>query len=161
MWQILPATPDDAPLILDLQMRAFAEEARLCKTSEIPPLTEDLASVERDIRSQTVLTAREGNRIIASARGILEGRVCSIQRVGVAPTHHGRGIGTALLRAIERAHPRAERFKLTTNTAVPGNVEFYQGLGYVVVEFTRLSETITLAQMSKPAGPDAMARHER
>lgn len=152
MWQILPATPADAQLIHDLQMRAFAEEGRLCKTSDIPPLTEDLASIDRHIRTQTVLTAREDGRIIASARGIVEGEVCSIQRVGVEPTHHGLGIGTALLRAIEQAHPHAERFNLTTNTAVPGNVQFYERLGYRVVEFTRVSETITLAQMSKAAG---------
>jgi len=152
MWHILPATPADAQLIHEIQMRAFAQEGRICKTSDIPPLTEDLASIDRHIRTQTVLTAREGARIIASARGILEGRACSIQRVGVEPTHHGLGIGTALLRAIEQAHPHAERFDLTTNVAVPGNVEFYERLGYSVVEFTKLSETITLAQMSKPAG---------
>jgi len=157
MWHILPATPADAQLIHDLQMRAFAQEGRLCKTTEIPPLTEDLASVDRDIRTQTVLTAREGGRIIASARGIFDGKVCSIQRVGVEPSHHGLGIGTALLRAIEQAHPQAERFNLTTNTVVPGNVKFYERLGYQVVEFTKLSETITLAQMSKPAGTDSTA----
>jgi GNAT superfamily N-acetyltransferase len=149
MWRILPANPADAQLIHDIQMQAFAEEGRLCKTTEIPPLTEDIASIDHHIRTQTVLTAREGERIIGSARGIFEGTVCTIRGVGVEPTHQGLGIGSALLRAIEQAHPRAERFNLTTNTVVPGNVEFYERHGYLVVELTRLSETITLAQMSK------------
>ena len=99
MLSIGPAAPDDAVVIHEIQMRAFAEEGRLSGTVEIPPLTESVDSIELLIRTQTVLTARDGDR--------------------------------------------------TTNTLVPGNVQFYERHGYTVHELTRHGETIVLAQMRK------------
>ena len=69
--------------------------------------------------------------------------------VSVEPSYQGRGIGGALLAAVEHAHPNVERFDLTTNTLVPGNVAFYERRGYRVIEFTRHTDKIVLAQMSK------------
>lgn len=149
MHSILPAVPADAPRIHDIQMRAFAEEGRLSGTAQIPPLTEDVSAIEGHIRTQTVLTARDGARIIGSARGIVDGTVCTIRGVSVEPSCQGRGIGASLLLAVERAHPSVERFDLTTNTLVPGNVAFYERRGYRVIELTRYGDRIVLAQMSK------------
>jgi hypothetical protein len=42
-----------------------------------------------------------------------------------------------------------ERFVLTTNTLVPGNVAFYERRGYQVTELTTYTDKIVLAQMSK------------
>ena len=98
MLSIGPAAPDDAVVLHEIQMRAFAEEGRLSGTVEIPPLTESVDSIELLIRTQTVLTARDGG---------------------------------------------------TTNTLVPGNVQFYERHGYTVHELTSHDETIVLAQMRK------------
>lgn len=152
MHQIVPAIPADAEIILDIQRRAFAEEGRLSDNFQIPPLVEDLAAIELHIRTQTVLTARNGERVIGSARGIVEGSVCTIRGVSVERFYQGRGIGSSLLRSVERAHPDVQRFHLTTNTLVPGNVAFYERHGYQVIELTRYTDKITLAQMSKVAG---------
>jgi predicted N-acetyltransferase YhbS len=149
MPSIRVAAPADAAAIHEIQMRAFAEEGRLSGTLEIPPLMEDLAAIESHIRTQTVLTARDGERVVGSARGIVEGRVCTLRGVSVEPSHQGQGVGAALVDAIEKAHPDVERFDLTTNTLVPGNVAFYERRGYQVVELTRYTDTIVLAQMSK------------
>jgi ribosomal protein S18 acetylase RimI-like enzyme len=148
---ILPATPEDARVIHEIQMRAFAEEGRLSGDLRIPPLAETVADIERHIRDHTVLVARDGERIIGSARGLVDGTVCIIRGVGVEPDCHGRGIGGALLRAIEQAHPDVERFDLTTNTLVPGNVAFYERRGYEITERTAYTDRIVLAQMSKRA----------
>jgi GNAT superfamily N-acetyltransferase len=149
MYSILPAVPADAKAIHAIQMRAFAEEGRLSETLQIPPLMEETSAIELHIRNQTVLTARDGERIIGSARGIVEGPICTIRGVSVEPSCQGRGIGAALLEAIERAHPGVERFDLTTNTLVPGNVTFYERRGYQVIELTRYTDKIVLAQMRK------------
>ena len=151
MLSIVPAVPADAEVIHDIQMRAFAEEGRLGENLQIPPLTEDIAAIELHIRTQTVLTARDGERIIGSARGIVEGSVCTIRGVSVEPSYQGQGIGASLLRAVEQAHPTMERFVLTTNTLVPGNVSFYERRGYQVTKLTRYTEKIVLAQMAKVA----------
>lgn len=149
MHSIAPATPEDAPVIHAIQMRAFAEEGRLSGTMAIPPLTETVDAIERLIRTQTVLVARVDGVVVGSARGLLSGPVCTIRGVLVEPAWQGRGLGAALLAAVERLHPHVERFELTTNTLVPGNVRFYEQRGYKVVELTRYAETIVLAQMSK------------
>lgn len=151
MYTIVPATPGDATAILDIQRRAFAQEARLSDNWEIPPLTEALGAVAAHIQSQTVLTARDGNDIIGSVRGIVAGTVCTIRGLSIEPAHQGRGIGSSLLRAIEIAHPHATHFELTTNTVMEGNVRFYERHGYRITELTRYSDRITLARMRKTA----------
>lgn len=151
MFSIHPATPEDAAVIHDIQMRAFAEEGRLSGTLDLPPLTEAVATVALHIRAHTVLTARDAERVIGSARGIVDGAVCSICRVSVEPTYQGRGIGASLIRAVEAAHPNATQFELTTNTLVPGNVGFYERHGYTVTERTKYTDQIVLVNMRKPA----------
>jgi GNAT superfamily N-acetyltransferase len=153
---ILAAVPADAAVLHGIQQRAFAEEGRLSGRLDIPPLREGVDAIARHIRTQTVLKALDGGRIIGAGRGLVDGTVCTIRGLCVEPSHQGRGIGAALLRAVEAAHPRAERFVLTTNTLVPGNVAFYERHGYRVTELTRYDDRIELAQLSK-AGP-AMSR---
>lgn len=152
---IVPAQLADAADIHTIKLLAFAEEGRLCGSVEIPPLQEDLASVESDIRSHTVLVARLDDRIVGSARGTVSGDSCEIRAVCVHPAFHGRGIGAGLMRAIERAHPAVSGFRLTTNTLVPGNVAFYERRGYHVVGHTRFTETIVLAHLAKDTNADS------
>src|SRR5947209_17752001 len=116
MFPITPAKSDDAVVIHEIQMRAFAEEGRLSDTVDIPPLMETVESIGELIRTQTVLTAKHGERIVGSARGVVQGSVCTIRGVFVEPSYQGRGIGAALLDAVERRHPAVDRFEFTTNT---------------------------------------------
>jgi GNAT superfamily N-acetyltransferase len=139
----------DATTMLDLQQRAFAEEGRRCGTEEIPPLTEPLAAIVEHVQSQTALVARLDGRLIGAIRGVRTGGVCTLRALVVDPSCQGRGVGSSLLRALERAHPDAARFDLTTNTLMEGNVPFYERHGYRVVAFTRHGDRITLAQMCK------------
>ena len=149
MYTIKPAIVEDAVTMLDLQRLAFAEEGRRCGTRDIPPLTEALDAVIEDVREQTAFIARDNDKIIGTRRGIVRGRVCTVRALAVDPANQGRGIGSALLDALERALPDVAQFNLTTNTLMEGNVPFYERRGYRVTEFTRHSEVVTLAQMTK------------
>jgi len=149
MSTITRATPDDAAAMHALQMRAFAEEGRRLQRVDIPPLTETLDSIADHIRSETALVARADGAIVGCVRGISIDGVCTIRALVVDPAHHGRGIGSALLAALERALPGVARFDLTTNPVMERNVPFYERHGYRVTEITQHSPTITLAQMSK------------
>lgn len=150
MITILRAEPDDAEQILDIQKRAFAAEARAAQAWDIPPMAETLASVREDIRSACVLKAVDGGRIAGSIRGVLAGTVCGIHRLSVDQAYRGQGLGSALLAAVEQAHPQASGFELTTNAAMEENVRFYLRHGYRVEARMRHSKTITLVRMSKP-----------
>lgn len=154
MVTILRATTDDAAVILAIQKRAFAEEARRCGDWEIPPLTESLEAVAGHIDTATVLTARIGTQVVGSVRGLVADNVCTIRGLSVERGFEGRGIGSALLGAIEQAHPKATRFDLLTNHASTSNVRFYQRHGYRIIDLQQYSDQITLAHMGKATGAD-------
>jgi predicted N-acetyltransferase YhbS len=154
MYTIIPAIPEDAPTMHDLQRRAFTEEARRSGSEDIPPLTELLDAVIEHIHNQTALIARDNGKIIGTIRGIVKARVCTIRALAVDPANQGRGIGSALLTALERTLPDVAQFDLTTNTVMEGNVPFYERHGYQVIGLTRHSELVTLAQMTKVVDGD-------
>ena len=143
------AAPGDAPAMLALQLRAFAEEGRRVQRTDIPPLAETVDALVEHICHQTALVARQEGAIVGCVRGITANGVCVIRALAVDPGRHGLGIGSLLLRELERALPDVERFDLTTNPVMERNVPFYERHGYRVTEITQHSPTITLAQMSK------------
>ena len=102
----------------------------------------------------TVLKAVEGDR----PAGRLDPRHRHRQHLpdpragGGARGAGARGLGaTAAASAIEDAHPQVERFELTTNMIMVGNVRFYLRHGYEVVEQVQHAPTIRLAFMRKIA----------
>ncbi len=146
---IVPARLADAAAILALQKLAFEPEARACQVWEIPPLQETEDGIREHIRMASVLKAVDGERLLGSVRGIVTGGTCLIRVLAVTPAAQGRGLGARLLGAIEAAHPQVERFELTTNMIMVGNVRFYLSHGYEVVEQVQHAPTIRLAFMRK------------
>jgi GNAT superfamily N-acetyltransferase len=146
---IVPARLDDAPAILAMQKLAFEPEARACQVWDIPPLQETVEGIREHIAMATVLKAMDGERLIGSIRGIVTGSTCLIRVLMVGPQAQGRGIGALLLQAIEAAHPHVDRFELTTNMIMVGNVRFYLRHGYDIVEQVQYAPTIRLAFMRK------------
>ncbi len=148
---LVAASLEDAPAILAMQQQAFEPEARACQMWDIPPLQETVDGVREHIRTATVLKAMDGDRMLGSIRGIVTDRTCLIRVLMVAAEAQGRGIGALLLKAIEDAHPHVDRFELTTNMIMAGNVRFYLRHGYEIVEEQQFAPTIRLAFMRKLA----------
>ncbi len=149
MFHISIATAEDAAEILALQRLAYESEARLYNDWSIAPMAQTLESLIADIKVATVLKAIEGSSIIGSVRASLEGEVCLIGRLMVDPARQGRGIGTALLRAIEDMFPQVATFELVTGSHSEGNIRLYVRCGYLVTGTRPASADIRLVVLRK------------
>lgn len=88
----------------------------------------------------SALYAAEINAAVAGFLGVIEstvkGRpVAIIDLVGVAPSHQGRGVGTALLRAFMHDwHGRVAELRVGTQVANVRSISLYESCGFRIVE---------------------------
>jgi ribosomal protein S18 acetylase RimI-like enzyme len=155
MLTIRPARVEDAAAMLELQQIAFAEEARLSGTRDIPPLQEEVGSIVQHVEDELALVAVQQDTLLGSVRGVKGARGYVIRALIVHPTRQGQGIGSMLLGALEAAFVKPARVDLTTNTLMQGNVPFYEKHGYKVEDRTEPIPGIVLAHMSKHLAGDA------
>lgn len=135
-----PIGPEVAGELLTVQRAAFLSEGRAYGTLEIPPLTESLDDLRRELQSNTTIGAFLGQRLVGAARLTLEDEIGWISRVAVAPDMQGRGIGTRLLNALEAAAPaQVRRFQLGAGGKSSANIAMYEARGYR--EISRVLDT--------------------
>jgi len=147
--EIGSAREDDATQILALQKLCFQSQAMLYNDFGMPPLTQTLESLEKDIRTQTVLVARAGNGITGSVRARMIDGACHVERLIVHPGLQGRGLGTRLMQEIEARFPAAERYELFTGHRSENNLRLYEHLGYNRFAETIESQRLTLFHLEK------------
>jgi len=75
---------------------------------------------------------------------------CYVERLIVDPPYRRRGIGTALLREIEAAHPAARRFELFTGHRSVNNLRLYERLGYRPFRQEVVNDRLTMVFLEKP-----------
>ncbi len=127
--QIAPLKKSDLPDALALQKMAFMTEAVRYSDYRLAPLEESFQDFSREFRQKTFLKANLEGQIIGLIRGVVQDGTGSIERLSVHPTARGRGIGSALVRALETALG-GSRFRLFTGANSANNVRFYEALGY-------------------------------
>jgi hypothetical protein len=80
--EILPANRNDLRIILDLQKDCYLTEAALHDEYNIPPLTQDLKSLETEYNSGVlILKAMIDSQIVGSVRGYANNGTCYIGRL--------------------------------------------------------------------------------
>lgn len=94
------ATPEDLPHLLALQKICYRQEAEIYQDFNIPPLTQTLESITKDINRQLFLKAEAEGKIIGSVREYLEDDTCKIGRLIVHPDFQNQGVGTQFMCAI-------------------------------------------------------------
>jgi ribosomal protein S18 acetylase RimI-like enzyme len=131
--RIVEADIADAPEILALQKLAFYQEACRAGSFRIRPMLTSLEELEGSWGSHRYVKIVDAEgRIIASARGRMEGDTCHVGNVIVRPDRQGLGFGKAVLAGLEAAFPQANRFELFTAAASAPNIGFYQSRGYEI-----------------------------
>jgi ribosomal protein S18 acetylase RimI-like enzyme len=146
---IVHASPDDAEAILTLQKVAYEREARRYDDWTIPPLLETLDSVRDQIAQHVVLKAVVDGRLVGSVRGVVTDRVCEVCRLSVDPEVQRRGIGSALIVAIEQRFPDIEAFELFTGDRSVENLRLYDRHGYVETRRRAVSPAVSLVYLRK------------
>jgi GNAT superfamily N-acetyltransferase len=144
------ATSDYAAELLTLQRLCFREEAEFYGEPDITPLTQTLHGLLEDFRTQIVLGAWTGMRLIGSVRARCEQGVCKIGRLVVHPDHRRNGLGTALMAAIEQIFPDAAIFELFTGERSERNLRLYHRLGYAPAGREVVSPRLALVLLRKP-----------
>ncbi len=142
--------PEHAGEVLTVQRAAFVAEARLYRTTEIPPLVETLDQLRHELVTTVTIGAWLGSRLVGAARLTLDGPIGWISRVAVAPDQQGQGIGSGLLDALEAAaSSEVQRFQLAAGARSTDNLAMYVRRGYR--EVSRLVDTagVELVVMGK------------
>ena len=140
-WHIDSAGVDDAAAILEIQYQAYRGEAALYGNVTLPPQVETVDELKAAFATHVILKGITEGVIVGSVRGREANGTCHIGRLVVAPAYQGRGLGGALLAAIEKASPHARRFELFTGHKSLKNLGLYARRGYV--EFRRQSDSDT------------------
>ena len=146
---ITKAEESDLQQILDLQYLAYQSEARLLDDFTIPPLTQTLAEVEQEFAKGIFLKAVDGiGEKIGSVRAWKEGNTVYVGKLIVQPEMQSRGIGTKLVRAIEREFS-CKRYEIFTSTKSVRTIRIYEHLGYVKFKEQKISDKLTLVFLEK------------
>jgi GNAT superfamily N-acetyltransferase len=132
---IAPFRPVDAGELLTLHRAAFVTEAQLYGDPRLP-----------------ALVARTGSRAVGSVRTRLEDGVLRVGRLVVAPDQQGRGIGAALLAAVERAAGAGVHTAALFTGHRSAGLRLHARAGDVEQRRERVDDALTLVHLAKPLG---------
>jgi ribosomal protein S18 acetylase RimI-like enzyme len=127
--EISRATIDDGEEILNLQKLAYQSEAERYGNYDIPPLKQTIEDIRDQFKTHIFLKALSEGRIVGTVRAYEENGACHIGRLAVHPDNQNRGIGAALMKAIESCY-KPERFELFVGSKSENDIYLYQKLGY-------------------------------
>ena len=127
------ARPGEGPVVLAVLRAAFAEQAT---TIEPPPgvLIESIDDVERAIDDGLTIVALVEGVIAGTARCAVRSDALYLGRLGVLPVHRGTGLAARIVRfaAFTLAeHTGRQRIEINVRDRLPGNLAFFEGLGFV------------------------------
>ncbi|WP_223626107.1 GNAT family N-acetyltransferase [Microbacterium sp. EST19A] len=119
----------DAGEVLTVQRAAFVSEAAIYGSVDMPPLTQTLAELEAELRSESGFVARLDGRLVGAIRFVERDGLLLIGRIAIAPDMQGEGIGRMLLDAAEQSSG-ADVAELFTGSLSEANLRLYEACGY-------------------------------
>lgn len=151
-WVITTAEEHEAGEIMTVQRAAYVSEALLYDTTRLSALSEPIEEILKPVAAGEALVAKMDSRIVGAVRGVRKDDECHLERLVVAPDMRGRGIGEALMRAVEQHNSKGvRRFVLHTGDRSQANIRLYRKVGYTETHREFVTETLSLVHMAKPA----------
>lgn len=142
----------DLEEILQLQKRAFSGQAVIYQDPNLPSLTQTLDDLRKEFNEKAFYKVVRNGTIIASIRCSIRDRVLSIEKLFVDPDLQNRGIGTAVMGALESRYAGSvDRYILSTGHKSARNLHLYGQLGYKETGRKPLNENCDLIVMEKSA----------
>jgi predicted N-acetyltransferase YhbS len=147
--KIIRAEESNLQAILELQYLAYQGEAKLLDDFTIPPLKQTIEEVQQEFTKGIFLKAvDESNELIGSVRAWQESDTVYIGKLIVQPKLQSRGIGSALVKAIEREF-KCRRYEIFTSVKSIRTIQLYEHLGYVKFREQKISDKLTLVFLEK------------
>lgn len=143
------ATEANAEEILVLQKKEYLSEAKINNDYTIPPLVQTIDELVEEFKECQFLIALEDDKIIGSVKGKQIGDTCHIGRLIVDSEYQNRGIGSRLMKMIEKKFEGVSKFELFTGNKSSKNIYLYKKLGYEVYKEEQLNENTGLVFMVK------------
>lgn len=131
------ATASDAPLMRDVAEQAYSPYLSRMHGLRPGPMDTDYRAAVADTEAWV---AESDGEVVGFLLLVAEEDATLLENVAVLPSHHGRGLGRALLglaeeRAVSAGHAR---IRLYTHESMAENQRLYERIGYV--ETHRASE---------------------
>ena len=146
---ISKATLADLKPILRLQKECYQTEAEIYHDYNIPPMRQDLKSLEEEFSQVTILKAEVRGELVGSVRGYIDNETAHIGKLIVAPYFQNRGIGRLLIEAIESTLTGCQQFELFTGSLSSKNLHLYSKLGYQEFRRQPVSDSLTMIFLRK------------
>jgi catechol 2,3-dioxygenase-like lactoylglutathione lyase family enzyme/ribosomal protein S18 acetylase RimI-like enzyme len=147
--RILPACKADLSAILDLQKECYMSEAEIYNDFEIPPLKQDLKSLEDEFDYSFILKGLVDGQIVTSVRGFFDNDTCYIGKLIVKNEFQNRGIGRKMMGCFEAVFRDCKRFELFTGFKSLKNLYLYKKLGYKEFKKERINDGLSLIYLEK------------
>jgi GNAT superfamily N-acetyltransferase len=133
--KIRPAIIPEAIIVQAIIQASFAEYEGVVPVPTSAG-SETVAEAEADIAEGRVFLAMADEEAVGTVRYRLYPDYLYVGRLAVLPDYRGKGAGLALMQFLERLALTLERnsLKLGTRGSMPGNLAFYQKLGYEIAK---------------------------
>ena len=147
--EVLKANKNDIKTILLLQKDCYISEAELYNDYSIPPLQQDLKSLETEFDNSIILKCVINGEIIGSVRGYKADDTSYIGRLIVKKDFQNKGYGRLLVESIESMFKDCKRFELFTGHKSHKNLYLYNKLGYKEFKKKVLNKNLTIIYLEK------------
>jgi ribosomal protein S18 acetylase RimI-like enzyme len=128
-YQICKSEIDDAEDLLEIQKLAYQIEATRYNYYNFTSLNQTVEELKSLYKDHIILKVVLDGKIIGSVRAYEKNGTCYIGMLFVHPHYHNQGIGTALMKEIEKQF-KAIRYELFVGAKSDNIIHLYKKLGY-------------------------------